>query len=162
MFTEACQAAYEASKSKLYRTPVERDHYGAHDRLVIAYFSVTPTVIMNLYGEEFLRKLTYTNMEKLYAHHDEKHEFPGMLGSIDCIDWSWANCPVTYRAQFSRGDHGADPFILLEKRSAPKIYGFACVLRCSGMNNNVELLLRQSPILPMISKSGSIDCSING
>ncbi|GJZ19040.1 ALP1-like protein [Tanacetum coccineum] len=63
---------------------------------------------MNLYGEEFLRKLTYTNMEKLYAHHDEKHEFPGMLGSIDCIDWPWANCPDAYRAQFSRGDHGSE------------------------------------------------------
>nr|GEZ46725.1 hypothetical protein [Tanacetum cinerariifolium] len=30
-------------------------------------------VIMNLYGKEFLRKPTYTDMEKLYAHHDEKH-----------------------------------------------------------------------------------------
>ncbi|GJT06018.1 ALP1-like protein [Tanacetum coccineum] len=49
-------------------------------------------VIMNLYGEEFLRKPTYTDMEKLYAPHDEKHGCPGMLGSIDCIDWSWSNC----------------------------------------------------------------------
>ncbi|GJX98893.1 hypothetical protein Tco_0355912, partial [Tanacetum coccineum] len=39
-------------------------------------------VIMNLYGEEFLRKPTYTDMEKLYARHDEKHGFPRMLGSI--------------------------------------------------------------------------------
>ncbi|GKB04405.1 ALP1-like protein [Tanacetum coccineum] len=75
--------------------------------------------IMELYGEEFLRKPTYTNMEKLYAYHEEKHGFPGMLGSIDCIDWPWANwpwanCPVAYRAQFCRGDHGSDPFILLE------------------------------------------------
>nr|GEW22842.1 hypothetical protein [Tanacetum cinerariifolium] len=36
---EACQAAYEASKPKLRRTPVERDHYDAHDRLVMVYFS---------------------------------------------------------------------------------------------------------------------------
>nr|GFA14529.1 hypothetical protein [Tanacetum cinerariifolium] len=38
-FMEACQAAYEASKPKLHRTPVKRDHYDAHDRLVMAYFS---------------------------------------------------------------------------------------------------------------------------
>ncbi|GJW35926.1 ALP1-like protein [Tanacetum coccineum] len=44
-------------------------------------------VIMNLYGEEFLLKPTYTDMEKLYAYHDEKHGFPGMLGSIDCTHW---------------------------------------------------------------------------
>ncbi|GJY03200.1 ALP1-like protein [Tanacetum coccineum] len=158
MFTEACQAAYEASKPKLQRTPVERDRYGAHDRLVMAYFSEHPQddctgqlgisslmkctsairqlaygsvpdsldeylqmgattarkslqifckVIMNLYGEEFLHKPTYTDMEKLYARHDEKHGFPRMLGSIDCTHWMWAHCPVAYRAQFSRGrnDH---------------------------------------------------------
>ncbi|GKE60432.1 hypothetical protein Tco_1510799, partial [Tanacetum coccineum] len=40
-------------------------------------------VIMELYDEEFLRKLTYTDMEKLYAHHDENHGFPRMLGIID-------------------------------------------------------------------------------
>ncbi|GJW49033.1 putative nuclease HARBI1 [Tanacetum coccineum] len=130
MFTEACQAAYEASKPKLQRTSVERDRYGAHDRLVMAYFSehtqydettfpqkclqMFCKAIMELYGEEFLRKPTYTDMEKLYAYHEEKHGFPGMLGSIDCTDWPWANCPVAYRAQFCRGDLGPDPFILLE------------------------------------------------
>ncbi|GJS94547.1 ALP1-like protein [Tanacetum coccineum] len=56
-------------------------------------------VIMNLYGEEFLRKPTYTDIEKLYAYHNEKHGFPGMLGSIDCTDWPWANCPVAFKAK---------------------------------------------------------------
>nr|GEZ86647.1 hypothetical protein [Tanacetum cinerariifolium] len=42
VFTEACQAAYEASKPKVHRTPVEKDHYDAHDRLVMAYFSEHP------------------------------------------------------------------------------------------------------------------------
>ncbi|GJS88586.1 ALP1-like protein [Tanacetum coccineum] len=71
-------------------------------------------VIMNLYGDKFLRKPTYTDMEKLYAYHNEKHGFPGMLGSINCTHWPWANYLVAFRAQFSRGDQGADPFILLE------------------------------------------------
>nr|GEY77068.1 hypothetical protein [Tanacetum cinerariifolium] len=70
--------------------------------------------IMNLYGDEFLRKPTYTDMEKLYACHNEKHGFPGLLKSIDCTYWPWANCSVAFRAQFSRGDHESDPFILLE------------------------------------------------
>nr|GEX94262.1 dehydration-responsive element-binding protein 1D-like [Tanacetum cinerariifolium] len=50
--------------------------------------------IMKLYGEEFLRKPTYTDIEKLYAHHEEKHGFPGMTESINCTDWSWENCLV--------------------------------------------------------------------
>nr|GEZ52158.1 hypothetical protein [Tanacetum cinerariifolium] len=120
VFTKVCQAVYEASKPKVLRNPVERDRYGAHDRLVgisslmkctfairqMAYGAVPDSldeylqmgattardslrnfckVIMNLYGEEFLRKPTYTDMEKPYAHHDEKHWFPEMLRSIDYL-----------------------------------------------------------------------------
>ncbi|GJU80784.1 putative nuclease HARBI1 [Tanacetum coccineum] len=172
MFTEACQAAYEASKPKLQRTPVERDCYGAHDRLVMVYFFEHPQydeatfpwyfiidectfairqmaygavpdsldenlqmgattackslqifckVIMNLYGEEFLRKPTYTDMEKLYAYHNEKHGFPGM------------------------GGHGPDPFILLEAIASNDLWIWHSFFGVSGMNNNVNVL-RQSPL----------------
>ncbi|GJW65478.1 ALP1-like protein [Tanacetum coccineum] len=161
VFAEACQAAYEASKPKIHRTLVERDHYGAHDRLVMAYFSENPQynektfprdslrifckVIMNLYGEEFLRKPTYTDMEKLYAYHNEKHVFSGMLGSIDCTDWPWENCPVAFKAQFCRGDHGPDPFILLEAIASNDLWIWHAFFGVSGMNNDVNVL-RQSPL----------------
>ncbi|GKC29419.1 hypothetical protein Tco_1036713 [Tanacetum coccineum] len=39
--------------------------------------------VMEIYGPEYLRKPTVTNIEKLYRHHEEKHGFPGMLGSLD-------------------------------------------------------------------------------
>ncbi|GJW01163.1 hypothetical protein Tco_1556414 [Tanacetum coccineum] len=52
-FTKACQAAYEASKPKVHRTPVERDHYGAHDRLVMAYFSEHPQYDEATFRERF-------------------------------------------------------------------------------------------------------------
>ncbi|GKD99713.1 hypothetical protein Tco_1387697 [Tanacetum coccineum] len=42
--------------------------------------------IMELYGEEFMRNPTYTDIEKLYAHNEEKHGFPVMIGSIDYTD----------------------------------------------------------------------------
>nr|GEW44030.1 hypothetical protein [Tanacetum cinerariifolium] len=132
------------TKRQSQKSNVERDRYGAHDRLVTIYFSEHPQddctgqrgisslmkctfairqmaygsvpdsldeylqmgattarkslqnfckVIMNLYGEEFVRKPTYTDMEKLYAYHDEKHGFLGMLESIDSIAsndlWIW-------------------------------------------------------------------------
>nr|GEX65549.1 hypothetical protein [Tanacetum cinerariifolium] len=53
MFTEACQAAYEASKPKVQRTPVEKDRYGAHDRLVMAYFSEHPHYDEATFRERF-------------------------------------------------------------------------------------------------------------
>ncbi|GJY74002.1 strictosidine synthase-like 12-like protein [Tanacetum coccineum] len=44
---------------------------------------------------------TQTDVEKLYAFHENKHGFPGMTGSIDCRKWQWAQCPQAYSAQFS-------------------------------------------------------------
>nr|GEW13928.1 zinc finger, PHD-type [Tanacetum cinerariifolium] len=210
-FTEACQAVYDASNPKVHRTRVEGDHYGAHDRLVMAYFSENPQydkatfrdrfrmsrrlftkiirefvnwhtdaflillmqmggttardslrifckVIRNLYGEEFLRKLTYTDMEKLYAYHDEKHEFPVMLGSIDCTHWPWANCPVAFRAQFSRGDHGPDPYILLETIASNDLWIWHAFFGVSGMNNDVNVL-RQSPLFNDLKSGRAPDVS---
>ncbi|GJW70895.1 protein translocase subunit SecA2, chloroplastic isoform X1 [Tanacetum coccineum] len=64
--------------------------------------------VIELYGEEYLQRPTQTDVEKLYAFHENKHGFPGMIGSIDCTKWSWAQCPQAYRAQFSRGDSGSN------------------------------------------------------
>nr|GEZ35397.1 hypothetical protein [Tanacetum cinerariifolium] len=141
MFTEACQTAYKGSKPKVHRTSVQRDRYGAHDRLVMAYFSEHPQYDEATFREPLMKCTfaisqlayecvpdsldeylqmdattapAYTDIEKLYAYHNEKHGFSGMLGSIDCTNWPWANCPVVFKAQFSKGDHGPDPFILLE------------------------------------------------
>nr|GEX29264.1 hypothetical protein [Tanacetum cinerariifolium] len=44
--------------------------------------------VMKVYGPEFLRKPTVTDIVKLYRHHEEKHEFPRMFVSLDCTDWS--------------------------------------------------------------------------
>ncbi|GJX00342.1 ALP1-like protein [Tanacetum coccineum] len=101
--------------------------------------------IMELYGEEFLRKPTYTDMEKLYAHHEEKRGFPGMLGSINCTGWPWENCPVAYRAQFCRGDHEPDPFILLEAIASNDLWIWHAFFGIFVMNNDVNVL-RQSPL----------------
>ncbi|GKA19640.1 putative nuclease HARBI1 [Tanacetum coccineum] len=164
MFTEACQAAYEASKPKVHRTSVQRDHYGAHDRLVMAYFSEHPQydeatfrdnvmkctsvirqlayefvldsldeylqmgtttsrdslrifckVIMNLYGEEFLRKPTYADIEN------------SML--------------ITMKSMGFLGY----PFILLEVIASNDLWIWHAFFGVSGMNNDVNVL-RQSPL----------------
>ncbi|GJV73017.1 ALP1-like protein [Tanacetum coccineum] len=94
--------------------------------------------IMELYAEEFLRKLTYTDMEKLYAHHVEKHGFPGMIGIIVCTDWPWENFPVALRAQFARGDHGPDPFILLEVIASNDLWICHAFFGVVGMNKDNE------------------------
>ncbi|GKD37419.1 hypothetical protein Tco_1257626 [Tanacetum coccineum] len=40
--------------------------------------------VMDIYGAEYLRKPTVTDIEKLYRHHEEKHGFPGMERLESC------------------------------------------------------------------------------
>ncbi|GKA32620.1 ALP1-like protein [Tanacetum coccineum] len=103
------------------------------------------TTVMELYGRKFLRQPTYIDMVNLYAHHEQKHGFSGMIGSIDCTDWPWENCPNAFRAQFCRGDHESDPFILLEALASQALWIWHAFFGDSGMNNDVNVL-RQSPI----------------
>nr|GEX77529.1 RNA-directed DNA polymerase, eukaryota [Tanacetum cinerariifolium] len=72
------------------------------------------TAVMELYENVYSQKLTYTHIEKLYAHHEQKHEFPGMIRSIDYTDSLWENSHIASKAQFCKRDHGPDLFILLE------------------------------------------------
>nr|GEW74096.1 hypothetical protein [Tanacetum cinerariifolium] len=80
------------------RNPVYRDHYGAHDHLLVAFFSENPMYDAYKFGktfqmarplfhrivDEYLRKPTVTDVVKLYQNHEEKHGRPGMLGDLDC------------------------------------------------------------------------------
>ncbi|GJV64812.1 ALP1-like protein isoform X1 [Tanacetum coccineum] len=80
-------------------------------RLALDHFCES---VMQIYGPEYLRKPTVTDVEKLYLHHEEKHGFSGMLGSLDCTDLEWFACPYAFKAQYVRRDHDPNPFILLE------------------------------------------------
>nr|GEV25305.1 hypothetical protein [Tanacetum cinerariifolium] len=67
-----------------------------------------------------------------------------LYGSIDRTCWPWENCPVACKAQFYRGDHGPDPFILLEAKASNDLWIWHAFVGVSGMNNDVNVL-RQSP-----------------
>ncbi|XP_071687113.1 uncharacterized protein [Rutidosis leptorrhynchoides] len=69
--------------------------------------------IIDLYDNVYLREPTLHDIHCLYEGHERIHGFSGMLGSIDCMHWAWAKCPVAWRGQYMRGDH-SHPTIMLE------------------------------------------------
>ncbi|GKB33360.1 hypothetical protein Tco_0872761 [Tanacetum coccineum] len=40
--------------------------------------------VMEIFGAEYLQKLTITDVQKLYAFHEVKHGFQGLLRSLEC------------------------------------------------------------------------------
>ncbi|XP_042456377.1 uncharacterized protein LOC122040950 [Zingiber officinale] len=68
--------------------------------------------VIQIYGGEYLRKPNATDITRLLEMHEQKHGFPGILGSLDCMHWVWKNCPVAWRAQYTRSDHGYSTIVL--------------------------------------------------
>ncbi|GJV14838.1 ALP1-like protein [Tanacetum coccineum] len=130
--------------------------YGVHAEFLDEYMQISEITsrmdfdhfcqsVMQIYGPEYLRKPTVTDVEKLYLHHEEDHEFPGMLGSLDFTDWELFGCPYAFKAQYIRRDHGPNPFVLLEAVASQDLWIWHAFFGVAGSNNDINVLY-QSPL----------------
>jgi hypothetical protein len=67
--------------------------------------------IVEKYGHIYLRQPNAQDIARL-LHIAKERDFPGMLGSIDCMHWEWEKCPTALHGQY-RGHHKI-PTIILE------------------------------------------------
>ncbi|GKE99346.1 ALP1-like protein isoform X1, partial [Tanacetum coccineum] len=74
-------------------------------------------------------------LDHFYRHHEEKHGFPGMLGSLDCTDWEWFGCSYAFKGQYVRRDHGSNSFILLEAVASQDLWIWHAFFGVAGSNN---------------------------
>ncbi|KAL6579436.1 hypothetical protein OROMI_009652 [Orobanche minor] len=54
--------------------------------------------IVEVFGDEYLRAPNSDDLKRLLAI-GEQRGFPGMLGSIDCMHWTWKNCPTAWHGR---------------------------------------------------------------
>ena len=95
--------------------------------------------IIELYGKRYLRRPTYDDIIRLYAVHDSRHGFPGMLGSVDCMHWDWDKCPFAWRGQYMRGDHDR-PTIILEATASHDLWIWHAYFGVARSNNDLNVL----------------------
>ena len=58
--------------------------------------------VIQVFEEEYLRKPTQANVDRLLAVAGTR-DFPGILGSMDCMHWEWKNCPTGWKGTFAKG-----------------------------------------------------------
>ncbi|KAL7616885.1 hypothetical protein Lser_V15G00681 [Lactuca serriola] len=92
-----------------------------------------------LYRDIYLWHPTKSDVEQLYDAHEAKHGFPGMLGSIDCTHWEWANYPNAWCGQFTRGDHEV-PTGILEVVVSNDLWFCHAFFGMTGSNNELNVL----------------------
>ncbi|KAJ9538905.1 hypothetical protein OSB04_031638 [Centaurea solstitialis] len=109
------QKCVAAIRQLAYGSPA--DHYDEYLRVaettVLECLNFFCQDIIQKFGGQYLRRPNAVDIQRLLQMHEERHGFPGMLGSLDCMHWEWKNCHVAWKGQFTRGDHGS-PIIILE------------------------------------------------
>ncbi|XP_023732546.1 uncharacterized protein LOC111880356 [Lactuca sativa] len=151
------------ARPNLRKLPLRRNHEARHDRLIEDYFADDVVYAIKLRRRFRMRKELFlrivgdlegrfpyfqwkmdargksNDIHQLYTVHEGKHGFPGMLGSIDCMHWSWSLCPNTWRRQYMRGDH-KEPTIILEAITSHDLWICHAFFGPAGANNNINVL----------------------
>ncbi|KAI3716689.1 hypothetical protein L1987_67738 [Smallanthus sonchifolius] len=118
--------------------------------------------VVEVYSAEYLRRPNQNDIHRLLEEHSVVHGFPGMLGSIDCMHWSWRNCPTAWRGQYTRGDHG-HPTVMLEAVASHDLWIWHAFFGVAGSNNDINVL-NQSPVFNQILEGNAPECNftVNG
>ncbi|XP_021974802.1 uncharacterized protein LOC110869908 [Helianthus annuus] len=95
--------------------------------------------VVKLYNKKYLRKPNASDVQKLYQFHEQNHDFPGMLGSIDSMHWAQQNCPNAWRGQFTRDDHG-HPTIMLKAVGSQDLWIWHAFFDVPGSNNDINVI----------------------
>jgi hypothetical protein len=87
--------------------------------------------------------------------------FSGMLGSIDCMHWSWKNCPAVWHGQFKR--YKKDPTIVLEAVVDHETWIWHAFFGMPGSCNDINVLQR-SPLMTRLAirEGPSVEFEANG
>ncbi|XP_071704842.1 uncharacterized protein [Rutidosis leptorrhynchoides] len=94
---------------------------------------------IHMFAREYLRKPTEEDVRRLHAKHFEMHGFLWMLGSLDCMHWTWKNCPVSWQGHYHRGDHEG-PTIMLEAVASYDMWIWQAFFGPASSNNDINVL----------------------
>ena len=76
-----------------------------------------------------------------------KRGFPGMLGSLDFMHWTWKNCPTAYHGQYVGKEK--EPAIILEAIASYDTWIWHAFFGLPGTLNDINVL-DQSPVFQRI------------
>lgn len=106
-------------------------------------FSITNYELIIIFiREKYLRSPTVEDTKRI-LEDNALRGFPGMLGSIDCYNWVWKNCPKAWQGTY-KGHKGIS--VILEGAVSQDLWFWHCYFGLPGSLNDINVLQR-SPLL---------------
>jgi hypothetical protein len=103
--------------------------------------------IVNVFGSTYLRAPNAKDTARILEFNADQG-FLGMLGSIDCMHWSWKNCPAAWHGQFK--GHKKDVTIVLEAVADHETLIWHAFFEMPRSCNNINVLQR-SPLMTRLA-----------
>ena len=103
--------------------------------------------IVQVFGQEYLRSPNVEDAARL-LEMNKACSFPSMLGSIDCMHWSWKNCPKAWHGQFHGQKKGST--IILEAVADQETLIWHAFFGMPGSWNDINVVNR-SPLMNKIA-----------
>jgi len=115
--------------------------------------------IISIYSDKYLRSPNSNDITRL-LEVNTRREFPGMLGSIDCMHWKWKNCPKAWADMFSGHIH--EPTIILETVASYDLWIWHAFFGLPGSHNDINVLEHSSLFTELTGgRAPSVNYSIN-
>ena len=123
------------------------------------YFYKFCQAVIKRFGTEYLRSPSPDDLHRI-LQENAKRGFPGMVGSIDCYNWLWKNCPKEYHGSY-KGVKGTS--IVLEAACSYDLWFWHAFFGMPGALNDINVLQR-SPLLQSILNDTAprVDFLVNG
>jgi hypothetical protein len=118
------------------------------------------STIITVFGDEYLRPPSPAELEHILSVN-EARGFPGMIGSIDCMHWEWANCPTAHAGMYK--GHKGKPTLILEAVATQDLRVWHAFFGLPGSHNDINVLQR-SPVFDDLANGNTppVEFTVNG
>ncbi|XP_028088142.1 uncharacterized protein LOC114288750 [Camellia sinensis] len=93
--------------------------------------------VVAIFSDEYLRLPNNDDIARLLAV-GESRGFLGMLGSIDCMHWTWKNCSTAWKGMHT--GHAHELTIILEAVASYDLWIWHAFFGLLGSNNDINVL----------------------
>ncbi|XP_026377715.1 uncharacterized protein LOC113272013 [Papaver somniferum] len=112
-------------------------------------------IVCMTFGARYLREPTSEDVQRLLAENADRG-FPGMLGSVDCMQWPWMNCPVAWQGTYRGKDKESS--LVLEAVASYDLWFWEAFFGMPGSNNDLNVLAH-SPLFDNMLKDVAPPCN---
>ena len=93
--------------------------------------------MIEIFGPKYLRSPNAADISRLLRKANQRG-FPGMLGSLDCMNWAWKNCLAAYHGMYT--GHVQRPTIVLEVIASYDLWIWLAFFGMPRSNNDINVL----------------------